>query len=136
MIKPKEIEEKKQQVIHYHDNDMTAVTQPTELGESLTRLTYDRRDNEHGMTSMDLISNLHPIENNFILCHDSLVHLHVLTSQSLGFTRQRKRLSCSESGFRSKQMVEVVVGKREADSNSGLFRRMGEGIKHVISPNK
>lgn len=98
-------------------NDVTNITQPTELGESLRELNKDDIDaQDTRMSGIDLRARLHPAEVSSVLALDALVSLKVLSTDCLAFTRQKKRLSVSIEGKGRDDIVAVVAGKREQDA--------------------
>ena len=104
--------------------------QPTELGESLSKLDDDRLDPETKMSQIDMNAILDPFEETFILAFDSLIAFKICPPFALRFTRQKKRLSVSRHGRGREQKVEMVVGKREHDRDTGrnIFQRGWDAV--------
>lgn len=110
------------------NKNIEAITQPTELGESLKELNDDTINSENRMSGIDMRSRLHHTEVSSVLALDALVALGICPSNMLSFTRQKKRLSVSIDGHGRKEIVEIVGGKRENDNKKGF----GEGFKNFL----
>lgn len=98
----------------------TEIITPTELGESLKELNVDTITNDTKMSGIDMRARLHPVEITALLALDAIVGFRFLPQNCLAFTRQKKRLSVSIDGKGRQEMVNLVVGKREADQMKGL----------------
>lgn len=109
------------------DQGIQPVLQPSELGDSLKELHNDDLDPNSRMSGIDMRANLHHIEVQSVLALDALVGLGVLPTKVLAFSRQKKRLSKSLGGMGSKQIVELVGGKREQDSKNAFGNMMDKG---------
>jgi len=91
----------------------------TEIGEGLDALNKDKLDDLTGMSSIDTISRLHPMEISAILVNDTLVGMNFLTRDCLILTRQKKRLQISEFGKGRMEMVSAMNGNLEHQENVG-----------------
>lgn len=98
--------------------DIQPIVQPTELGDSLKELNLDKLDINTRMSDIDLRAHLHRFEQPSVLALDSLVSLGFLQTKTLGFTRQKKRLSVSLEGRGRDDIVKIVGGKREHDEKA------------------
>lgn len=97
-------------------------TQETELGESIRELKKGGYDHL-GYPEVDFISNLKGIEIQSILILDSLQRLGFIDSIDY-VTISKKRVQTSLNGQRSKDIVDLAVGKRKGDKPKGFFARM------------
>lgn len=105
----------------FSDN-VTNITQETELGGSLRELNSDGINPETRMSAIDMRTRLASFEISAVLAVDSLVALGVLPQKCLPLSTQKKRLNVSEGGKGREEMVTLVAGKREQDAklaNSG-----------------
>lgn len=116
--------------------NITNITQSTELEGSLKELNADSINAETRMSAIDMRTRLHPTEISSVLAIDSLVALGVLPQRCLPLSTQKKRLNVSEMGKGRQEMVELVAGKREQDVKMGAMNRMGEGIKGFFGMNR
>lgn len=115
-----------------HQNT-THITEPSELNEVIKELNADVLD-DNNMSSIDLKSNLHPIEVPFILAFDALVSFKVFPKRSLIFTRQKKRLAVSEGALGRKNSVDIATGQREHEENKS--GGMGSAFKKLMGGKK
>lgn len=106
------------------NQETTDIKEGSELGESLRELNDDSISPNTRMSGIDLRSILHPLELSGILAVDSLVQFRFLPVSSLSFTRQKKRLSVSQHGQGRQDIVKIVSGKRENDTQ-------GKGLTFV-----
>lgn len=113
-------------VTPFNPDGIIKATEPTELGEALNNLNSDAIEQDTRMSGIDLRARLHPIEISSVLALDALVALKVLPVASLSFSRQKKRLSVSTNGEGRKEIVSVIQGKREHETETGksLFQRL------------
>ncbi len=109
------------------DQGIQPVIQPSDTAESLKELHNDALDYNTRMSGIDMRANLHPMEIQSVLALDALVGLGVLPTKVLAFSRQKKRLSKSLGGMGSKQIVELVAGKREQEAKMGFGGLMDKG---------
>ena len=105
------------------------IVTPTEIGESLKELHNDILDTRTRMSGIDMRAYLHYAEVASVLALDSLVALGVLPTKTLAFSRQKKRLSKSIDGIGSKQIVDLVAGKRELEARTSIAGGIGEKFK-------
>lgn len=91
----------------------------SELGEVLSAQTNDEENNEK-MSKVDFISNLNEFHIAPVTAFEYVASAEIISRDSLVLTRRLKRNLTSVNGFRSKQMVEVAVGKRDADIKRGM----------------
>lgn len=116
-----------------HEEGIQPINQSTELGDSLKELNQDDLDRRTRMSGIDMRARLHPAELPNIVALDALVALQILPSKCLAFTRQKKRLSVSLQGQGREEIVKIVGGKQDRDSNSTngfmdkMQRMMGGG---------
>ena len=103
----------------HQDHGTTNISEPTELGETLKEAFYDKVDPVTRTSAIDLRANLDPYEARSILALDALVALGVLTKKVLPFSIQKKRLSVSVRARGRNDIVNIVSGKRDQDSNIG-----------------
>jgi len=101
----------------------------SELGEVMDNLDNDTVDTLTAMSSIDFNTRLNRSEINASLVFDELIRLKILP-QTIGLTRQKKRLSVSLDGLGREEKVRIIAGKREDESGSSfgnklsnLFRR-------------
>lgn len=123
-----------EKIVNNPSSFIQPITQPTELGETLTELNKDMIEPNTRMTGIDLRANLHPIEVAGMTVLDSLVGLRFLPASVLPFTRQKKRLSVSIKGRGRKDIVEIAVGKRDHDKeisakDKSIRWGMGNGVQ-------
>ncbi len=123
------IEKVQQQIV---DSGIQAITQSTELGDTLKELNKDTIEENTRMSGIDLRARLHPFEISSVLALDALVSLGILPGKCLSFTRQKKRLSVSLDGKGREDIVNIVAGKREQDAKSGMFGGMGDKLKSFM----
>jgi len=102
-----------------YDEQITDISQPTELGESLRELNLDSLEADTRMSGIDMRSRLHFVEIPSILAVDTLVGFKFLPTSCLAFTRQKKRLSVSLDGKGRGEIVDIVGRKREDDVRKG-----------------
>lgn len=100
------------------DTGTLPINAPTEIGESLKELHNDTLDHTTRMSGIDMRAYLHYSEVASVLALDALVALGVLPTKTLAFSRQKKRLSKSIDGIGSKQIVDLVAGKRELEART------------------
>ena len=124
------IEELQQSVI---EGGIQPIQNPTELGDTLKELNRDDIEPTSRMSGIDMRSRLHPIEVSSILAFDTLVSLRFIPTKCLSFTRNKKRLSVSLLGEGRKEIVSIVAGKRDVESNKMGF---GDRIKGFFGGNK
>jgi len=120
-----------EKIIPFQDRGITNITTPTELGESLVELNKDEIDAQSRMTGIDMRSRLHYAEISSILALDALVALGVCHTKMLSFTRQKKRLTVSLQGLGRQEIVSIVGGKREHDTQT-----IGDKFKGFLGMNK
>jgi len=96
-----------------HDDGVSHITQPSEIGEALAKLDEDDIDPETKMSKIDLNANLNVIEKNSYGVLDFLVSISFLPENVLFLPRQFKRLSVSVGGVGRQQKVAMVTGERE-----------------------
>ena len=103
----------------------------TEMGAIMTNLDRDEVDSKTKMSSIDVNTRLEANEINSCLILDELVRLGILPD-SIGLTRQKKRLAISLRGQGRQEKVNIVSGQREFESGStfgsrfaNLFKKQG-----------
>ncbi len=114
------------------DRGITPIQQPTELGEAMRVLDDDELDMGTRMSKIDFNTRLHEIEINYILAVDTLVMMRVCPTECLALTRQKKRLMVSLEGKGRIEKVELVAGKREQDSKTGIMGSIQNGFKGLV----
>lgn len=95
------------------------VDEPTELGQALKELNYDKIQHGTRMSGIDMRAVLHYSEISGILGVDTLVNMKFLPVEVTMFTRQKKRLSVSLQGKGRNDIVAVVAGKRDQEARVG-----------------
>jgi hypothetical protein len=95
------------------------VDEPTELGQALKELNYDKIQHGTRMSGIDMRAVLHYSEISGILGVDTLVNMKFLPVEVTMFTRQKKRLSVSLQGKGRNDIVAVVAGKRDQEARAG-----------------
>lgn len=129
----KEPEKKETSIEKVEKENDYAAGAPTELGESLSVLMDDTIESDTRMSGIDMRSNLASFQAGNIIAFDGMVSFGVIPRDCLFLSRQVKRISCSINGWRASQIVETVVGKREADKMGGMdklksFFGMNNGV--------
>lgn len=94
----------------------------TEMGEVFDNLDDDRADHKN-MSKIDFNSRLSHAEATGCLVIDELRQLGIL-DESIGITRQKKRLSVSLGGLGRQEKVQIASASRQAELGS----RGGGGI--------
>lgn len=112
------------------------IPEQSEIGEAIRELNTDKLEAETNMSGIDMKSRLHPIEVMNILALDALVQLRFCPPETLGFTRQKKRLSVSLDGKGREEIVHIVVGERDHQESKGFIGRIGSGIKNFMTGGK
>lgn len=112
-------------------DDIIPIQSTTELGDSLKELNKDDIDLTSRTSDIDLRARLHYLEISSILALDALVAFGICPTRCLAFTRQKKRLSVSLMGQGRKEIVDVVAGKRELETNQGMsfMQKLTSGFK-------
>lgn len=101
--------------------ELKFIQQKSELGEVTEQMNKDEIENETGMSSMDKMSRLHPVQIPAIAIWDYLVNSNFLPRESLHVSRQIKRLEVSREGLGRHEYVEVVGRKAETDAKKSGF---------------
>ena len=101
-------------------DDSRELVQPTDMGEVIGNLKEDKLDESTGMSSVDFISNLHPLEVPSLIGIDTLVGFSILPRQCLNLTRQVKRLRVSQGARGREDIVRCVTGERDHQQASAM----------------
>lgn len=115
------------------DHGIQEVVNKSELEGSLEQLNNDLIESDTRMSGIDMRARLHPMEIASVLALDALVQLKVLPSNTLGFSRQKKRLSVSLDGKGRQEIVDIVGGKREQDAKMGGMGGFGDRMKQFMT---
>jgi len=116
-----------------HDNGIITPTEISELQGSLQELNNDSVDNRTRTSGIDLRTRLFNVEIASITVLDTLVAFNFLPMSIVPFTLQKKRLAVSLKGKGRDEIVELVAGKREVDSQKSssffgnMFKKKDEG---------
>lgn len=135
-IKIKLQSNKKDSDFQTFDNNITTITQPTELGETLKELNADSIDHDIRLSSIDMRTRLYPAQVPSMVALDTIISLGVLPSRVSIINRAIMRKSVSIDGLGRKEFVEVIAGKREQDAKTGLNQRIQDGFKSFFGVNK
>lgn len=106
---------------NYQNNNSGIIT-PTEISElqgSLQELNNDKVNLLNRTSGIDLRTRLYNTEIASITVLDTLVAFHFLPLSIVPFTLQKKRLAVSLNGKGRDEIVELVAGKRESDTQKG-----------------
>jgi hypothetical protein len=95
--------------------NITEIKENTDTSESLKQLNNDDIGTNK-MSNIDMRSRLHESEIGGVLAIDTWVSFGALPLRCMDFTQRKKRLNVSKDGLGRKEMVEMVVGKREAEN--------------------
>lgn len=117
---------KKQKIITNDNHNDLGIITPTEISElqgSLQELNNDTVNVVNRTSGIDLRIRLYNTEIASITVLDTLVAFNFLPMSIVPFTLQKKRLAVSLKGKGRDEIVELVRGKKEDDSNksSGMF---------------
>jgi len=125
-------------IMNIHHNNDTGIITPTEVSElqgSLQELNNDSVNPISRNSGIDLRTRLHNSEIASITVLDTLVAFNFLPMSIVPFTLQKKRLAVSLKGKGRDEIVELVAGKRELDSNQSkgffgnLFKKKDDGMR-------
>lgn len=125
----------KEQSVVMSNQGVQEIIQPTELGETLKQLNDDSLESETRMSGIDMRARLHYLEINSVLALDAITALGICPTKCLAFTRQKKRLSVSESGKGREEIVTIVAGKKEQDAKTGV-QGFGQRVANFVGMNK
>jgi len=103
-------------ISHDSDNGVITATEVSELQGSLQELNNDTVSPITRNSGIDLRTRLHNSEIASITVLDTLVAFNFLPMSIVPFTLQKKRLAVSLKGKGRDEIVELVAGKREADT--------------------
>lgn len=98
------------------------IEEPNEIREAMREVNRDDLDTDSRMSSIDMRARLAGIELSSILAVDTLVGLEFLPVDCLNFTRQKKRLSVSLAGKGREELIQIVrgVAENETDKNQSI----------------
>jgi hypothetical protein len=114
-----------------YSNDASIIT-PNEISElqgSLMELNKDEMDDKQRTSGIDLRTRLVNTEIASLLVLDSLVSYKFLPLNISPFTLQKKRLAVSLAGKGRQEIVDIVGGKRDTDTERGSLTR---GISNMF----
>lgn len=103
-------------ISHDSDNGVITATEVSELQGSLQELNNDTVSPITRNSGIDLRTRLHNSEIASITVLDTLVAFNFLPMSIVPFTLQKKRLAVSLKGKGRDEIVELVAGKRESDT--------------------
>ena len=116
------------------DDGEVNITESTELGDSLKELNNDSVDKKTNMSGIDMRARLNNYEITGLLALDALITLKLIPVEILNFTRLKKRMSVSSGGLGREEIIRIVAGKRELDSNASGGMSMMDKMKSMFKP--
>lgn len=111
--------EAKLNINHNVDNGIVTPQEISELQGSLQELNNDELNKENRTSGIDLRTRLYASEIASMTVLDTLVAFKFLPLSIKPFTLQKKRLAVSLNGKGRSEIVDIVKGKREEDTQKG-----------------
>lgn len=106
------------------ENDISAITEKSEMGETLEIAFDDSINTDFKMSSIDLKSNINYIQFSGCTQLDVLTAIGFLPKKADLLSRQAKRNSVGVSARGRNDIVDISVGQRQQKTGMGMIDKM------------
>jgi hypothetical protein len=122
------LQKKQEEIQSPYDSGILLPQEISELQGSLQELNNDDFDARRKVSGIDLRTRLYNSEITAILVIDTLVSFNFLPTTIAPLTISKKRLNVSRDGLGRKEIVDIVQGKRDMDTERQSFGSKLKGL--------